>query len=100
MLAASFFGETWRLTASVALMLGLVGFWYFVISGLGSMQFLADPDRAVAAARAESEPHLGHPRFAGLERNMLRLLVGINVMMLVQMLTFMPYFVYRFGWSK
>ena len=100
MVAASFFGETWRLTASVAIMLALVGFWYFVLSGLGSMQFLADPDRVVAAARAETEPHLAHPRFAGLERVSVRVLIGINVMMLVQMLTFMPYFVYRFGWSK
>ena len=48
----------------------------------------------------KTEPHLAHPRFAGLERVTVRVLIGINVMMLVQMLTFMPYFVYRFGWSK
>jgi hypothetical protein len=97
---ASFFGDTWRLSAAVVVMLGIVGFWYFVISRLGSMQILADPERMVAAARAETEPHLVHPRFARMERVSVRVLVGVNVVMLIQMLLFMPYFVHRFGWSK
>jgi hypothetical protein len=100
MVVATVFGEAWRITASVALMLGIVAFWYFVVSRLGSMQILAEGDRMVAAARAETEPHLAHPRFGGLERWSVRILIGINVAMLIQMLLFFPYFVSRFGWSK
>lgn len=100
MVVASFFGDAWRLTAAVVLMVGIVSLWYVVISRLGSMQMLADPDRVVAAARAETEPHLVHPRFGGMERTMVRVLIGVNVAMLIQMLLFMPYFVHRFGWSK
>lgn len=100
MLVASFFGDTWRLSAAVVIMLGIVGFWYFVISRLGSMQILAETDRMVAAVKAETESHLVHPRFAGLEKKFVRVLVAVNVFMLIQMLLFMPYFVHRFGWSK
>ena len=98
MLLASFFGDTWRISAAVVIMLGIVGFYYFVISRLGSMQLMTDSDRMVTAARADTEPHLVHPKFAGLERTTVRVLIGVNVVMLIQMLLFMPYFVHRFGW--
>ena len=98
MVVASFVGDAWRISAAFVIMLGIVGFWYFVISRLGSMQLMTDSDRLVTAARADTEPHLVHPKFAGVERLSVRVLIGVNLVMLIQMLLFMPYFVHRFGW--
>jgi hypothetical protein len=96
----SFFGDAWRLLATAVVMVGILGIWYLVISRFGSMLvFDSDADRVVAAARAETEPYLAHPRFERGERLVVRMLVGINVVMGVQMTLFVPYFIVRFGWS-